>query len=464
MNLTKVVGASLIGLMGMCSLNSRADSGPFSIVYPTGVYPDDVTRVQAALDRGGTVILKAVTAAGVPSPFNFGTGLAVGQSSGVFLNKDVILVGEHAGSHRSTILGGFLPILGLLPTKSTIRGIDFESPIWTAITIGASTGSVITDNVFRNVVPVRVRVPSGAIITFAQAIGFSGYDNSGPAPGLITGHVLVARNTIDGARAIFSNGIQFDSFSADAEIADNDISNVNDDTTETGSGIVIIRAEGRVDIIGNVIAPGPTQNFGADGIFIDGNQGARYEVIGNTIRCVAPYADGIDIVGGDATTTTGTVDAKVIANSVSVNGVFAFGIFLWDLVTETKITANSIQGAGTFALGISTYGFETNTASLNSFIGNGLRNFVSNQADLYYDVNTQNNKEVGFCRSVIDLGSGNSSTCGARGASTSANGAAAPLAAGGTTISASSQSLATKQQRLQQLQARERIAAEQVLR
>ncbi len=463
MNLTKVVGASLIGLMGMCSLNSRADSGPFSIVYPTGIYPDDVTRVQAALDRGGTVLLKAVTAAGVPSPFNFGTGLAAGQSSGVFLNKDVTLVGERIQSHRSTILGGFLPIQGLLPTKSTIRGIDFESPIWDAITIGASSGSVITDNVFHNVVPVRVRVPSGAIITFAQAIGFSGYDDSGPAPGLITGRLLVARNTIDGARAIFSNGIQFDSFSADAEIADNDIRNVNDDTTETGSGIVIIRAEGRVSIVGNVIAPGPTQNFGADGIFIDGNQGARYQVIGNTIRCVAPYADGIDVAGGDATTTTGTVDAEVVANSVSVNGEFAFGIFLWDLVTETKVKANSIEGAGTFALGISTYGFETNVASLNSFIANGLRNFVSNQADLFYDANTQNNKEIGFCRSVVDLGSGNSSACGPRGASTGANGLAASIA-GGANAAAPSRALATKRQRLQLQEARGPIASEQVLR
>lgn len=460
----KAFGTSLIALMVLCAPIGHAVTNPFSIVYPTGIYPDDVNRVQAALNLGGTVVLKAVNAAQVPTPFNFGTGLAVGQSGGVFLTKDVSILGETTPSHQTTILGGFLPIRGLVPVKSTIRGIDFESSIWVPISIGASTGSVITDNVFRNVVPVRVRVPSGRIITFAQAIGFSGYDASGPAPGLITGHVSVARNTIDGARAIFSNGIQFDSFSADAEIADNDISNVNDDTTETGSGIVIIRAEGRVAITGNVVAPGPTQNFGADGIFIDGNGGASYQVIGNTIRCVSPFADGIDVVGGHVTATTGTVNAIVVANSVGVNGVFAFGIFLWDLVTEAKVTANSIEGAGGFALGISTYGFNTNTASGNSFIANDLRYFVSNQADLFYDTNTQNNREIGFCRSVIDLGSGNSSTCGAQGASIGANGVAAPLAAGGANTSAQNQALATKQQQLQQLQAREPIAPEQVLR
>ena len=85
---------------------------------------------------------------------------------------------------------------------------------------------MVTDNTFRNIVRVKVRVPSGRIITFAEAIGFSGYDSSGPAPDLITGHVIVARNTIDGARALFSDGIQFDSFSADAEISGNTITNV----------------------------------------------------------------------------------------------------------------------------------------------------------------------------------------------------------------------------------------------
>lgn len=401
MNVAKAVGASLIGLMSMYSLDSRADPGPPSVVYPMGIYPSDVATVQAALDRGGTVILKAVNVGGIPTPFNFGTGVGVGQSSGVFLNKDVSIRGERAGSSQTTILGGFLPILGLQPVKSAIQGIAFENSIWTAITIGASTGSVITDNTFHNVVPVRVRVPSGRIITFAQAIGFSGYNSSVPAPDLITGHVVLARNTIDGARAIFSNGIQFDSFNADAEIVGNNITNVNDDTTETGYGILVIRAANRVTIAGNVIAPGPTQNFGAGGIFIGGNREARYVVTANTVRVVSTFPDGIDITGGG---TTGTVEASVVANSVSLNGTFSFGIFLWDLVTKTKVAANSIEGQGMFAMGISTFGFNTNIANLNSFLGNDPRNFVANQADLFYDTNAQGNAEIGFvAQSLISV-------------------------------------------------------------
>ena len=348
---------------------------------------------------------------------------------------------------------------GLLPVKSAIQGIDFENSIWCAICIGASTGSVITDNTFRNIVRVRVRVPSGRIITFAEAIGFSGYDSSGPAPDLITGHVIVARNTIDGARALFSDGIQFDSFSADAEISGNTITNVNDDTTETGDGIIVIRAGGHVTIAGNAIAPGPTQNFGAGGIFIGGNRTARYLVTGNTIQVVSTYPDGIDVTGGDATGTTGTVEAIVVANSVRVNGTFSFGIFLWDLVTTTKVAANSIEGAGMFAMGISTYGFNTNVASLNSFLGNDLSNFAANQADLFYDANAQSNREIGFCRSVIDLGFGNSSTCGTAGASV-----ATATAVTSASASAQSQAVAAKGQQLQLRQTIGRIAPEQVLR
>jgi hypothetical protein len=458
MSFIRASGAILMLLAGLCTFNAHAYSGAQSVVYPTGVYPDDVTRVQSAVDRGNTVILKAVNAAGVPTSFNFGTGLPVGQSGGVTLNKDVNILGEVSRSHRTTILGGFLPITSLQPIKTTIQGIDFESPFWVAITIGASTGSAIIDNVFHNIVPVQVRVPSGRIITFAEAIGFSGYDDSGSAaPGLITGNILIAGNTIDGARAIFSDGIQFDSFSANVEITGNKISNVNDDTTETGSGIAVIRAQKNVLIAGNAISPGPTQNIGDDGIFIDGDSAARYLVIGNTINCDAQYADGIDVVGGPATGTTGTVKAQIIANSIAVNGDVAAGIFLYDLVTETQVAANLIRGAGINAFGISTYGFDTEVASLNHFTDNDIRHFVSNQSDLFYDANTQNNTEFGFCRSVVDLGTGNSSAC--------ANGLSQPqsLLVPNVVKNAAS-ALAGKQQQRQLHSDVGRITVDQVLR
>lgn len=426
-------------------------------VYPSGVFPDDVNRVQTALDHGGTVILKSVNAAGVFTSFNFGTGLPVGQSSGVLLNRDVRIIGETIRSHRTTILGGFLPIQGLVPVKTTIQGIDFESPFWTAITIGASTGSVISDNIVHNVVPVQVRVPSGRTITVAIGIDFSGYDSSGSAPNLISGRVLVAGNTISGAQAIFANGIQFDSFSADIEISRNSISNLNDDTTEAGSGVVVVRAENGVIITNNIIAPGPTQNFGADGILIGGNSSARHLIFGNTIRGI-PFSDGIDIEGEDS----GTVEPVVVANSITLNGPNAAGIYLFDLVTGAEITANSIQGSGFNAFGVSTFGADS-VASKNQFIANDLRHFVSDDADLFFDVNAENNTEIGFCHSVIDLGSGNTSTCEGAAGSSRAQALATPSGAGARLFAAQ---ISPTMNATRQVPQRSfgRIALEQVMR
>src|SRR5262245_2343042 len=44
-----------------------------TVVYPTGDPVQDVPAVQAAVDGGGTVLLKAVDASGAPQVFDFGT-------------------------------------------------------------------------------------------------------------------------------------------------------------------------------------------------------------------------------------------------------------------------------------------------------------------------------------------------------------------------------------------------------
>ena len=60
-----------------------SDPVPNVIVYPTGVYPADHHNVQAAVNQGGVVLLKAVDTAGHPLAFNFGPPVA--GSGRVFL-------------------------------------------------------------------------------------------------------------------------------------------------------------------------------------------------------------------------------------------------------------------------------------------------------------------------------------------------------------------------------------------
>src|SRR5262245_61092052 len=83
-----------------------AEAGPsVTTVYPTGLFPLDVHNVQAAVDGGGTVLLKASTVSGTPTAFNFG---APQYGGGINIYNDVELVGEHSGGSMTTIAGGFI--------------------------------------------------------------------------------------------------------------------------------------------------------------------------------------------------------------------------------------------------------------------------------------------------------------------------------------------------------------------
>jgi hypothetical protein len=116
-----------------------------TIVFPTGLYPLDVQNVQTAINLGGTVLLKAADIAGRPLAFNFGSADR-SAGSGVSLTTDVTIRGERAGGRMTTINGGYIPILGRLPVKSRIEGIDFESPLSAAILLLVSKGTVIVGN------------------------------------------------------------------------------------------------------------------------------------------------------------------------------------------------------------------------------------------------------------------------------------------------------------------------------
>src|SRR5262245_46271895 len=59
----------LAALLMLCP--PRADAAP-AIVHPTGDPAYDLAAVRAAVQAGGTVLLKARDAAGIPKAFDFG--------------------------------------------------------------------------------------------------------------------------------------------------------------------------------------------------------------------------------------------------------------------------------------------------------------------------------------------------------------------------------------------------------
>ena len=114
-------------------------ASPFTVVYPTGVYPDDVTHVQAAVSAGGEVLLEAADKHGRPTAFNFGP--AVIGPGAVILPLDVVVRGTVAEGHMTTISGGYSPIKVFAPIRVRIEGLRFEGPSGTAITVRKASGN-----------------------------------------------------------------------------------------------------------------------------------------------------------------------------------------------------------------------------------------------------------------------------------------------------------------------------------
>ena len=171
-------------------------------VYPTGSFPLDMQNVQAAIDRGGTVILKATNAAGQPTPFDFGPPDPQ-VDGGVNLHTDVSILGERIGDYMTTIKGGFNPILGLVPVRSKIQGIHFDGPLDSPIALIRSTGADIVGNRITNIVPLLLFFG----FTEIEGIFVSGFDDPLNA---VTGKITVADNVIEISGGDFVNGMQFD--------------------------------------------------------------------------------------------------------------------------------------------------------------------------------------------------------------------------------------------------------------
>jgi hypothetical protein len=111
------------GLLASAPSTARA---AVTVVYPTGQFPADVTNVQAALDQGGTVLLKATDVQGQPTAFDFGPSQL--GSGVVNVRVDAALTGERAGEEMTTIEGGSAPVRVRPGVNVTISGIDFERP------------------------------------------------------------------------------------------------------------------------------------------------------------------------------------------------------------------------------------------------------------------------------------------------------------------------------------------------
>ena len=357
------------------------------VVYPTGTHPTDVYNVQAAVDQGGTVLLKAKNADGQPMAFEFGS------YGGFNITKDVTIFGERSGSAMTTIRGGWAPAVCLEPVYLAVRGIHFEGPRSCAIYIGASAGADLSSNVITGVIgtPMTPEIMKGQGI-WIVALGGN--------PDAISGSIVIADNTIEDVDAENGYGLALFCFGAEMTIVGNHISGMN------VAGILAVYNTETVCVMDNIIVPGPEQYPGdySGGVGIWGacSLGGDYYFARNNIICENPEAGGIVVMEPYF-----LPEVVVERNHVTVDGSWWGGIELVDGVSGAYVGQNRIDGQNAYAIGVWAWYFPEVPMANNVFQGNNVSLFTANFAEYFLDVPTQNTVVLGDSGTVVDLGSGN---------------------------------------------------------
>jgi hypothetical protein len=382
-------------------------------VFPTGEFPADVENVQAAVDQGGVVLLKATNRVGEPTAFDFGPADSTPRGS-VLLERDVWVRGEARGSHRTTIEGGYAPFFGR-GGHVRIEGIDFEGPQLSAIRVVGGTGAEVIGNRITGVVPALATdppyfPPSGWYPpdwVQANAITFQAFSSP------ITGKVVVAGNVIQDVHVAGMTpdfyypdgaGIYLDGVEAAVDIEANRIAGVDLD------GIRLFDSRGAVRVTDNFVGPGGVIGQGIAIANYTVEISDSFDIERNVVICGGEgewtgWADCIYLLGFYV-----TIDAPVVAQNHVTMHAAGGGITFYGNVSHARVANNRIDGDGYVAFPVVGIG-DVSVAESNRFIGNDISHFDASSelywADLYLDERTSNTVYVGRVRTVIDLGTGN---------------------------------------------------------
>jgi hypothetical protein len=361
-------------------------------VFPTGVFPDDVANVQAALDQGGLVLLKSRNTMGVPTAFDFGPA-DPDLGGTATITRDVVILGEKGRSSRTTIRGGSIPFTSSAKVNSSLVNVRFDAPLAAALEFTASSGALIVGNEVSGVI-------GAPFFGLTEGVGMR-FVSSGD-PGDFSGHIVVSGNVIRDLGATFSDGLVFDSVAAAVTIAFNRIERVE------SNGIFMFAPAGDVAILNNVITPGPASGnpfSGGNGIQLIESAGGAYRVEHNKITCENPNADGLLIAGGPGPAILGAVIRR---NEISMNSSCCGAISLFDDVSFSTISHNWLRGSAEWGFGLVPSGFvQEPEATGNTFVGNDISQLSAGIAHVLFFSHAHDNVFRGPSGTALDLGENN---------------------------------------------------------
>lgn len=375
------------------------------IIFPTGIYPHDVETVQAAVDLGGRVLMKAVNTDGVLTPWSFGP--AALDSGVVILTADVAISGERVDDEMTTIKGGLLPFfkpfgIGRLePIRLKISGLNFEGPLSRAIQINRSIEVEIIGNRISDIKGVLIQQGD---LEFTSGTGISVF--GGNDPNAVTGRVVIRDNVFEEITADSSMPIQILAGAARTIIKENVFRRVK------GFGInIAFHADQDVDVEANLLtldaeASDPFPDH--VGIAVFGGGDTTYRIVDNVVLTNNPLDRGILVFGFAA---PDAISGAVVERNWVAMEEALIALELGGEVHRALVRNNQFRGSGLAAIAVLDAPFLGSPPAIgNTFIGNSVAVFNSAVADVFLDSHSVNTVVTGFGGTLVDLGTNNQVT------------------------------------------------------
>lgn len=375
----------------------------------------DVTAVQDAVDKGGSLLLKGT--------FNFG------PKGRVNITNDIQISGEidEAGKYLTKINGGLWTFHSPLPSKELpittpgpkvkVEKIHFDGATRAPLHFAYTSGIEILNNKITNVLPLsypyKWKGGETLLLNAGILLGNRFVHMEKVLPGAVTGRLIFSNNSVDlqckepeitmgqGVFSIYTWG-------AVIEITGNTFRNVSRNSIETLDNYVGDEGQGNILIADNNIVtpkvgipfPSPkTPNGIMVGWFLNKSGGSdpallsKISVIRNYVQAngetslgIASLADGVSVLGNHVEVGGGT---KSI-------GILQFG-------SNGFIARNKVNGSGAWGLNVAPY--KVYKGNGNTLAWNDFTEFNGTSGDFYSGGNK--NTFLGAKCSIVNKGEGN---------------------------------------------------------
>ena len=393
------------------------ESGPnVTVVIGTGDPGTDVPAVQAAVDKGGSVLLKghfsfdrAPTNPIATALSSLPPGLAYAPAAEVLVSKAVTISGTGQSYAGTTIDGGTIPFYVNAPGQQvTIRRLRFVKPISSAMLVYAARGVEIASTTIAGAVTFK---------NLADGIGIntSGAPPTVAAPGHpenVSGMLNIVGNDID-----MSGGTNLDNtlgivvFAVgtpaalvDAHVAGNKVSN----TTEPA--INFRKIAGSANVTHNVIATGSIVGGAPRNQVLRIATSGSYRVADNVIDCEwpNPEAEGIGVFSNIASLPI--VHAVVENNEITMSPPagtvftdFSAGIGVYGYAQGNVVRHNRIRGRARAGISIPVFPLAPQAPAVpqdNAFVDNRFARLTPAVADMFVGAHALDTRIIG--RGTVD--------------------------------------------------------------